>query len=290
MTIELSPRILQRAVKHSLILRKSVRGMHKGERRSSKQGTSLEFSDFRAYTPGDDPRLIDWNAYARTQKHYIKRYLDEQELFVSLYLDGSKSMMVPGEKWEMAKSIAACLGYMSLANDDRVSVFPVGCSSPHFTYKKGRAYAGRLLNYISDLTLSANRKRFSSELSGIQQKRNGLCIIISDLLEPVEEMTQALKRIQASRQEIRIIQVLSPDELRPSYHGDLKLIDSESGQERDVSISSSVLKDYGSRLKAHNAEIEEFCQRRGIGFLQCSCSQDLEELIFSLMAGKGWVM
>ncbi|RIW37383.1 DUF58 domain-containing protein [Bacillus salacetis] len=290
MTTMLSPRILQRTVKHSLVLRRSVRGMHKGERRSSKQGTSLEFSDFRAYTPGDDPRLIDWNAYARTQKHYIKRFLDEQELSVSIYLDGSKSMLVPPEKWEMAKSITACLGYMSLANDDRVSVFPFGCSNSHFTYKKGRAYAGRLLNYVNDLTVSGSQEFFSSGLSGIRQKRNGLTLIISDLLEPLEELKQSLKRIQASRQEIRIVQVLSPDEIKPSYHGDLKLIDSESKQQRAVSISSSVLRDYSDRLRAHNAEIEEFCAKRGIGFLQCSSAQDLEELIFSQMAGKGWVM
>ena len=151
MTTLLSSRIMQRSTKHSLVQRRSVRGMHKGERRSSKHGTSLEFSDFRIYTPGDDPRLIDWNAFARTQKHYIKRYLDEQELFVTIYLDGSKSMMIPIEKWEMAKSITACLGYMSLVNDDRISVFPVGTGSTSFTYKKGRAYAGKLVNYMTGL-------------------------------------------------------------------------------------------------------------------------------------------
>ncbi|EDL66436.1 DUF58 domain-containing protein [Bacillus sp. SG-1] len=286
----LSPRILQRSTKHSLVLRKSVRGMHKGERRSSKQGTSLEFSDFRTYTLGDDPRLIDWNAFARTQKHYIKRYLDEQELFVSLFLDGSKSMMVPQGKWEMARSITACLGYMSLANDDRISVYQVGTGDAPFTYKKGRAYAGRLLNYLADLNGEGSSTSFATGLQTIQQKRNGLSIIISDFLEPIEELKEALKRMQASRQEIRIIQVLSPDELNPAYHGDLKLIDSESRQQSEVSISKRVLLDYSERLKAHTAGLEEFCQGRGIGFLQCSSAQDLEELIFSKMAAKGWVM
>ena len=286
----LSPRILQRSTKHSLVLRKSVRGMHKGERRSSKQGTSLEFSDFRTYTLGDDPRLIDWNAFARTQKHYIKRYLDEQELFVTLFLDGSKSMMVPLDKWETARSITACLGYMSLVNDDRISVHPVGTGAPPFTYKKGRAYAGRLLNYLADVDGEGSSVSFSSGLQTIQQKRNGLSIIISDFLEPIEEVKEALKRLQASRQEIRIIQMLSPDELNPSYHGDLKLIDSESRQQSEVSISKRVLQDYSERLKTHTAGLEEFCQGRGIGYLQCSSAQDLEELIFSKMAAKGWVM
>ncbi|WP_409250763.1 DUF58 domain-containing protein [Bacillus sp. SCS-153A] len=286
----LSPRILQRASKSTLVMRKSVRGMHKGERRSSKQGTSLEFSDFRTYTLGDDPRLIDWNAFARTQKHYIKRYLDEQELFVTLFLDGSKSMMIPNEKWEMARSVAACLGYMSLANDDRISVYPVGTGVPPFTYKKGRAYTGRLLSYLTELIGVDGTASFSSGLQTIQQKRNGLSILISDFLEPLEELEEALKRMQASRQEIRLIQILSPDELQPSYHGDLKLIDSESKQQRDVSISRRVLADYSERLKAHTSGLEAFCQRRGIGFLQCSSAQELEEVVFSSMAGKGWVM
>ncbi|WP_421378228.1 DUF58 domain-containing protein [Bacillus salacetis] len=286
----LSSRILQRSTKHSLVLRRAVGGMHKGERRSSKQGTSLEFSDFRAYTPGDDPRLIDWNAFARTQKHYIKRYLDEQELFVTICLDGSKSMMIPQGKWEMAKSIAACLGYMSLANDDRISVFPVGSGSTPFTYKKGRAYAGKLVNYVSDLKTGGSTGTFSSGLAKIQQKRNGLTVIISDLLEPIGEIKEALKKIQSARQDIRIIQVLSPEEIQPDFQGDLKLIDSETGQQSEVSISRTVLRDYQERLKSHHDGLEAFCRERGIGMMQCSSEQDLEELVFSRMAGKGWVM
>jgi uncharacterized protein (DUF58 family) len=286
----LPPRILQRSAKHSLVLRKSVRGMHKGERRSTKQGTSLEFSDFRTYVPGDDPRLIDWNAFARTQKHYIKRYLDEQELFISIYLDCSNSMMIPAGKWEMARSLAACLGYMSLVHDDRVSVYPSGSGIPSFSHKKGRAFAGRLVNYLSELKPSPGSEDFSSWLSNRQQKRNGLSLVISDFLEPVDEIKESLRRMQASRQDIRIIQVLSPDELQPSYQGDLKLVDSETGEQREVSISRKVLQEYGERLLAHNSELERFCQERGIGFLQCSSAQPLEELVFSSMAGKGWVM
>ncbi|MGF2616177.1 DUF58 domain-containing protein [Rossellomorea vietnamensis] len=286
----LSPRVLQRSAKHSLVMRKSVRGMHKGERRSSKQGTSLEFSDFRTYVPGDDPRLIDWNAFARTQKHYIKRYLDEQELFVTIYLDCSNSMMIPAGKWETARSLAACLGYMSLVHDDRVSVYPAGSGSPSFLHKKGRAFAGRLLTYLAELKISTGSEKFWTRLAEIQQKRNGLSIIISDLLEPVDDIKEALKRMQASRQEIRIIQVLSTDELEPSYQGDLKLVDSESKELREVSISRKVLQEYDERLQAHNDELEKFCRERGIGYLQCSSGQSLEELVFSSMAAKGWVM
>ncbi|MGM0845631.1 MAG: DUF58 domain-containing protein [Bacillota bacterium] len=286
----LSPRILQHCAKKSLVLRKSVRGMHKGERRSSKQGTSLEFSDFRTYVPGDDPRLIDWNAYARTQKHYIKRYLDEQELFVSIYLDCSKSMMVPLAKWQTAKSLAACLGYMSLVHDDRVSVYPAGSGVSSFSYKKGRAFAGKLVNYLSDLKVSHGTENFSASLSELRQKRTGLSIIISDLMEPAQEIKNSLKRMQASRQELRVIQILSPEELQPAYQGDLKLVDSESGEQREVSISRKVLQEYKERLEAHNNELEKFCQERGIGFLQCSSEQSLEQLVFSTMAGKGWVM
>ncbi|TYS16683.1 DUF58 domain-containing protein [Rossellomorea vietnamensis] len=286
----LSPRILQRSTKHALVMRKSVRGMHKGERRSSKQGTSLEFSDFRTYVPGDDPRLIDWNAYARTQKHYIKRYLDEQELFVTIYLDCSKSMVIPAAKWEMAKSLAACLGYMSLVHDDRVSVYPAGSGAPSFLHKKGRAFAGRLVTYLSELKIPAGSETFWTRLAEIQQKRNGLTIIISDLLEPVEQIKEVLKKMQASRQEIRIVQVLSPDELQPSFQGDLKLVDSESKEPREVSISRKVLQEYEERLQAHINELERFCRERGIGYLQCSSAQPLEELVFSSMAGKGWVM
>src|SRR5690606_27262037 len=103
---------LNRLQKLKINVKTKKRGIHKGLRRSGKFGSSLEFSDFRQYQPGDDVRQIDWNVYGRTQKYYIKRYLDEQDISVAIYFDVSSSMRFIPSKWEMAKTLAASLGYV----------------------------------------------------------------------------------------------------------------------------------------------------------------------------------
>ena len=90
----LTSTLMYRLSRHQWQSRKMKRGLHKGGRRSNKQGTSLEFSAYRYYQPGDDLRQIDWNVFARTNKHYIKRFLDEQELIMTIYLDCSNSMKI----------------------------------------------------------------------------------------------------------------------------------------------------------------------------------------------------
>ncbi|TLS38241.1 DUF58 domain-containing protein [Pseudalkalibacillus caeni] len=285
----LTPALLQRLSKQKIASRQSVKSMHKGERRSARQGTSLEFSDFRPYVPGDDLRSVDWNTYARTQKHYIKRYLDEQELLITIYLDCSKSMWLKKEKWQKACAIASVLGYISLMNDDRVAFVPVLSNSPAFSYKKGRAYSLRLLQYIEDLKVAEIEGSFSAALTNNVQRKKSLTFIISDFLEPVDQITEAIRKVQSSQKELKLIQVVSKEEIDPSYQGDLKLIDSETAHNENVSVTKRVLDQYIQRVSAHQNAIRKFCHVRGIGFIQLKDTESIEENIFSVMKGQGWI-
>lgn len=264
-------------------------GFHTGTRRSNRSGTSLEFSDYRFYQPGDDLRKIDWNIYARTNKHYIKQFLDEKELVVSIYLDCTKSMSLYSKKWNIAKGLATSLGYMALTSDDRVGVFPVGSPSPPFYYKKGRAFANRLIHYMENIPSSNSSDPFSETVPSYIYPKSSISIIISDLLEPIELMEEALKKVQAYQQELYVIQLLSDEEINPHFQGDLQLIDSETDENLNVTMSTAVKRQYNQSLEHHVKKIERFCFSRGIGFIQCHSSHSLEDILFKQLTSKGWI-
>ncbi|GGA61966.1 DUF58 domain-containing protein [Ornithinibacillus halotolerans] len=285
----LSSKIMYQLANYRIQSRNSKRGHHKGSRRSTRQGSSIEFSDYRMYQPGDDLRQIDWNIYARTKKHYIKRFLDEQEIVVSIYLDCTNSMAILSEKWRFAKQLAASFGYMALHADDRVGIFPIGAATHPFTYKKGKAFMGRMVQYVDSITSEPIEGTFSEKVHTYIQPKSSLSILISDLLEPIELIESAIKKLQAQKQELYIIQLLSQDEIDPFYQGDLELVDSETNEKVNVTMSRSVKSNYYERLNNHTEKLERFCFERGIGFIQCSVTKPIEDVLFNQIASKGWI-
>ncbi|HEX7064599.1 MAG TPA: DUF58 domain-containing protein [Bacillales bacterium] len=284
--------LMTRLSNYKLASKGMIRGGQKGERRSRRIGTSLEFSDYRLYSPGDDPRQIDWNTYARTQKHYIKQFLDEQELTVNVFLDCTKSMAAEENKWLLTKQIAAVFAQISLTGADRLAVYPVTSTTNPYPLTKGTALVHRVLSYIEKIAVNETGEKFAPLfLHKVNSVRpSGVSVVISDLLEDPERLFQALKRLQAKRQEVRLVQVLLPEEKNPGYAGDLKLTDVESGVERDVTMSRKVLNQYRSRFEQHTHEIESFCRKRGIAYMQLFTTDTLEETFFSKLMAKGWII
>ncbi|GAA0615225.1 DUF58 domain-containing protein [Virgibacillus siamensis] len=287
----LSPVLSKRLANFKLTSKRIVRGGHKGERRSQRQGSSLEFSDYRLYNPGDDLRQIDWNTYARTQKYYVKRFLDEQELSVSVYLDCTKSMGVKDEKWERAKQLAAVFTFLTLTNADRLSFIPVGSPSNAYPYTKGRAMTNKVIDFIQETSLATGDVRFGRQLikQANQGRKGSLTVLISDFLDDPADLFSALKKMQARRQQVLLVQVLLPEEAYPDYIGDLQLVDIETAGRREVSMSPKVMNDYKQLFDKHLETIQSFCQKRGMDLVSCSTANSLEETIFSSLLRKGWI-
>ncbi|WJH34622.1 DUF58 domain-containing protein [Paenibacillus sp. CC-CFT747] len=141
----------------SVAAKKRIRGTMQGKRRSRMLGSSMEFADYRMYTPGDDTRQLDWNVYGRTGKAFIKQFMDEQELQVHLYVDVSRSMDFGGtdshpdhSKFLYARRLAACVGYITLAGYDRVGVKLFGEDMiGQLPVMRGKGSASRLLPFWS---------------------------------------------------------------------------------------------------------------------------------------------
>ncbi|RRN70670.1 DUF58 domain-containing protein [Peribacillus simplex] len=271
---------LEKLQKKRLLVKTRKRGMHKGSRKSSAFGSSLEFSDFRAYQPGDDVRQIDWNVFGRTQKHYIKRFLDEQELSVAIYLDVTSSMRALPDKWEQARQLAASLSFVVLAGEDRLAFIPVASKTAHPIRRKGAVHRKGVFREIAGLEETEKSGHFYNQLGKVMLKNHQLSIIISDGLEPLDQVEATLRKMRSAKQEIWFIQLLGKEDLNPAFNGDLKLVDSELDTAVNVSIHPSLIGNYRTRLTEHNQKLEGVCRSFGCHYILISAQTDIQMILF----------
>jgi uncharacterized protein (DUF58 family) len=257
-----------------LLSRRPFPGQHRADRRSRKIGSSLEFADYRNYSPGDDLRGIDWNIYGRSDKLFLKQFEEEEDLHVSLLIDTSASMRwTPSggaareSKLDVARRIAGTLAYIGLAGLDRVNVH-------YFSEKlgrdlgtgRGKSHFHRLLQFLDNVPADAGQTNLAASLRtfGRRQKRRGLVLILSDFFDPAG-YEEALNFLLYQRFELQIIQLLDPAELNPRLLGDIRLTDDETGQEYDVTVNESLARGYEREIRSFLDGLDQFCRRRHIG-------------------------
>lgn len=288
----------------ALLSRRPVTGQNPGPRRSTSHGASVEFADFRDYASGDDFRRIDWNAYARLDRLFLRLYRAEQMTTLSLFLDHSSSMSF-GEptKALAAARMAAIFSFVALQNYDRVVV--VGWSEKidhRLPVQAGKRTIPQVWRFIADVmgersTPSTNHDTTSAalgrnisttvadRLSGIRGVTDfaalqdyarshsgpGLAIVLSDFLTDTH-WRAGLRALRGRGQEVSIVQILSPEELHPQLRGDWNLRDAETGAEVEVTISPRLLRRYQEELAAYTATIRDFCRRHDMAFVQLASS------------------
>lgn len=288
----LSGEILRKLEQLELVTRGRSRSSQKGERLSRSRGQSVEFADYRTYSPGDDLRYLDWNLYGRLDKLFVKLYEEERELPVRILLDNSESMQFGDpSKYEFARMVAAALGYLTLSCFDKLSIAftsEEGVSKSGIGTKLTRPIRGKsqALPYLRALAgcqctgqgnLAASIRSLTS-----QKGAPGTCIIISDFLES-PEFLESIKALAGSRNQIVLIQVLSPQELNPDLKGELKLIDSESGAATELTFGKARLKSYLKMLHGFFDEIKLTASKSGATYVRCQSDDDLDQFLFKRM-------
>ncbi len=290
----LSPLQIKKLDALSLQARRAFTGASKGEKRSTKRGSSVEFADFRAYTAGDDIRRIDWNAYARFDKLYLKMFLEEEDLDLTLLIDASASMQF-GEptKLRAASQIAGALGYVGLSNFDRVSAAFFGEKlRAQMPPARGRGAVAQLFRFL-DTQEAIGKTDFAAvtKRTAMQAKRSGIAVVISDFLFEggATGYENGLKTLAARGFETTVIQILSREELEPSLTGDFKLVDVEDKSVREVSISSSLLRAYKKNLDDYTANLRKFCLRYGMNYVLAPGDAPAEEIVGRMLRASGVV-
>ncbi|MFC1466125.1 MAG: DUF58 domain-containing protein [Candidatus Brachytrichaceae bacterium NZ_4S206] len=279
-----------------------------GERRSVKRGRSVEFADYRNYTPGDDPRRVDWNVYARLERPYIKLFEDEEDLTTHILLDDSPSMFwqsddeADGEhlaqKWLCAAQLAVVLGYVALASGDKVVLET--SSFQRFGPKRGVASAAALIAFVERVSVTDKRDLRAMPVGRRQplnawlkryalDARPGLCILISDMLDE-GGYTEGFNALGNSRLDVSLLHTLSPDELEPPFTGDLRLKDVETTNQQDMSMDDAVLSQYRQRLAAWSDEIAANIRRRGGRYHLTDTSLPLEQIVLKDLRREEWLI
>lgn len=272
----------------TLSLREHVRGGTGGMRRSKALGSSVEFSDFRRYASGDDLRRVDWNAFARFDKLFLKLFLDEQETTLRVLLDASASMRYgEADKWALAIRLAAMLAYLSLSRYDRVVLVELSGGRA----KASKTFAGRQAFPEVEAYLEAIRPAGVTDLNASLARvpvsaGRGVCVLLSDLLTEAG-WTRGAGSLLHRRQEVSVLQLLAPEELEPPYTGAVQLLDSEGGPSCDVQISPDALRRYQETLDAFLSEIRHFCYGRGIPHLLLRSDMDISREVLKSLVASG---
>jgi uncharacterized protein (DUF58 family) len=290
--------VARRLERLSLVSRKRLVGQGQGDRRSLRKGSSLEFADYRHYVEGDDPARVDWNIYSRTDSLFVRLYEEEEVLNVHVLLDASRSMdWGEPSKLHYARRLAGALGYIALNASNRLFVWPLSATTASFGPAWGRARASAMLSFIDEFrpTQAATPQvaglnsppDLDQSLVSFANRSGGLVLFISDLLSASWE--KALARLSGRPGDVVVLHTLSPEELRPSLGGDVRLIDRESGATVSVTLNNDAVRLYGQRMAEWRRNVESFCARHGMGYVPIDTSTPLETLVFDVLRRRGVV-
>lgn len=283
----ISPQTLMAIKNLELRARIVVEGFWHGIHRSPYHGFSVEFTEYRQYSPGDDPRYLDWRLFARSDRYYIKKFEDETNLRCYLLVDHSRSMdfgSVGYTKSEYANTLAATLAYFLHQQGDAVGLLTFDEQIREYLPARNRiGHLRRLMLQLEQATagtatdLVAPLKRIVE----IVRKRS-LMVLISDFLAPIEALEKNLTTLTASGHEVMLFQVLDPAELTFQFDRAVMFHDVESG--RDLFIDpATARKEYLQRLNTHNEAVRATCQRLGAGCRSFSTDRALELAMFDFL-------
>jgi len=272
--------------------KKIFSGKIHGERRSRRRGQSVEFADFRNYSHGDDLRFIDWNIYARLDRLFLKMFLEEEDLSLVIAVDASASMdFGTPNKMQYARRLAMALGYIGLVNNNRVSLFAfAGDRIERLTGLRGRRRTREMGQWLLDVQPNgAADFAQACRTIALGGQGRGVLLLISDFLFP-DGFERGLRSVAGRGFDVYALQLLAPDEIDPSRHGvfgDLRLVDSESAAEIEVTASAAVVEQYRERLDAHVAALRQYCVRRSIAHQVVETSMQLETLLVDYLRKRG---
>lgn len=283
----LDPAALMSIRNLELRARTVVEGFWHGLHRSPYHGFSVEFTEYRPYTPGDDPRYLDWKLVGRTDRYFIKKFEDETNLRCHLLVDASKSMTYGSRsytKLDYARTFAATLGYFLAQQGDATGLLTFDERVREYLPARHRPGHLRHLMLALEKPAAGTTTDLAAPLRRIAEltQKRGLVIMMSDLLTPIESLEAPLAMLTASRHEVIVFQMLDPAELNFDFTAAARFLDLETG--RDLFLEPSLARaDYQRRLGEHLATVRAICQRLGIAHVQLDTAQPLELALFDFL-------
>ena len=272
-----------------------VQGFMTGLNRSPYHGFSVEFTEYRQYTQGDDLRHLDWKLYARTDRYYLKRFEDETNLRCLLLLDASKSMnfgSIGYTKSEYARTLAATFAYFLSMQRDAVGLASFASEIMDFIPPRYRSGHLRRLLVSLEKTAEGSSTHLAKPLEQIAERLNkrGMLVLISDLLAPLETLEVSLGSLTVRGQDVVVFHILDPEELSFQFTTPELFIDLETDRRLYVD-PVAIRREYLARFSEHLKAIEGICSRLGLVYHRLSTDTPLEtalpEVIRVRMQSRG---
>jgi uncharacterized protein (DUF58 family) len=267
----LDPSILSGISGLDLVAKTVVDGFVAGLHRSPDFGFSQEFAEYRAYSPGDDLRYVDWNVYARTERLYLKRFRGETNSFLTILLDASNSMQFGSHrvnKMDYARYLAASLFYLAI-HGQRDAAGLITFDDEVRNYIRPSTRQGQLHRLLAGLEQAEARARtdFVKPMRYFQEflKRRGIVLIVSDFWESPESIVSTIEPLRFNGNEVVLFHVLDPEDVRPVLKGPRILVDMETDTELEVTPDYS-RKDYREKVEAHLVDLRNRTQAAGMGY------------------------
>ena len=265
----LDPAVLARISNLDLIAKTVVDGFVAGLHRSPDFGFSQEFAEYRAYSPGDDLRHVDWNVFARTERAYLKRYRGETNSLLTILLDASSSMNYSSHsisKIDYARFVAASLFYLAIQNQ-RDAAGLIVFDDEVRSYIRPSTRFGQLHRLLAGLEHADPRARtdFAKPLNHFQQflRRRGLVLILSDFYEPPENVVRTIEPLRFHGNEVVLFHILDPREIEPRLGEPVILVDSETSQRMEVTPEYAHA-EYPQKIAAHIEELRTRARSAGM--------------------------
>ncbi len=260
-----------------------VPGSGSGPHRSRSRGRSLDVVDWREYQPGDDPRSIDVQAWARLDHVLVRLYEADVDLRVQIVVDTSASMGFGGRLTQAAR-IAAALGVTALVRNETVSVCTLGDAT--LRRFRGRGTVPTYLDMIA--TWRAEGPTPLADVArtlGATTRRSGVVVVVSDFLAPTA--LESIDLFAMRREQVVAVQVVSAAEEHPDALGEVQLVDAETGDRVDVDMSPEVVEAFAARRAAARRELEARMLRHGGRSVVVDSASDLISSVVPTLIGRG---
>jgi len=280
----LDPSVLSSISGLELIARTVVDGFVAGLHRSPDFGFSQEFAEYRAYTPGDDLRHVDWNVFARTERAYLKRYRGETNSLLTVLLDASHSMQFTSHrvnKMDYARYLSASLFYLAIHNQrDAAGLIVFDDEVRHYIRPSTRQ--GQLARLMAGLELAEPRARtdFGKPMHHFQEflRRRGMVVVVSDFYESPETIVRTIEPLRFHGNEVVLFHILDPQEIAPSLDEPVVLVDLETQQHMEVTPDYAA-REYRGKMQAHLSELAERSRGAGLDYFLLSTDRALDSAL-----------
>ena len=287
---EITEELLSQIENLQMLLKNNVAGMFGGNHKSRTHGSSCEFADYRDYVDGDDTTKLDWNAYARFEKLYLKLFLDERQMHTRIYIDASRSMEYGDpKKAERALLYAATLAYLSVCEMDKVSVYVIKDKAVHEIIRGmvGKEAFLSSINKLEEIVFDGDSFISEAIVPENVGYGDGLSVIISDFLTD-NDYEAAIDHLIGKHRDVFCLQILSMEELSPQARGKVHFFDSENASlfyRKD--IDREIAKAYKRALEYATSRIRDYCNARGADYLLVSAEDKPQDVLFEKLINMG---